>query len=198
MSHRIIPTLPRIKATVGHIPQRLKIPNVPTQRARLEVLRQIATRLVREERCELKFNRAEEARPYVERLIQLAVFRGKDDAYAMEMMNWWLLEKDLITKMFQLLVPRFEKMPHDEPYTSIYRLPNMRLPSLSLNGSKKYKQYEIAVLELKGNPFPSIQPLEEERLAQLKKMSLEFVGANDLKNKKIEQIPRKNKVSKEK
>jgi hypothetical protein len=39
-----------------------------------------------------------------------------------------------------------------------------------------------------GNPFPSIQPLEEERLAQLKKMSLNLVGAN--KNKEVEQIPR--------
>jgi hypothetical protein len=76
MSHRIIPSLPRIKATVGHIPQRLKIPNVPTQRARLEVLRQIVTRLVREERCEFKFNRAEEARPYMERVSGKLVVRS--------------------------------------------------------------------------------------------------------------------------
>lgn len=67
------------------------------------------------------------------------------------MINWWVMEKDLIIKLFDILVPRFEAMPSDEPYTDIFRLPNMRLPSLSLNGAKKYKQYEVAVLELKGS-----------------------------------------------
>lgn len=69
MSHRVASTLPKIKATIGHIPQKLKTGGIePSSRARLEVLRRIVTRLVREERAEFQWNRAVEARPYVERV----------------------------------------------------------------------------------------------------------------------------------
>ncbi|KIH46003.1 hypothetical protein ANCDUO_23946 [Ancylostoma duodenale] len=70
MANRVVSTLPRIQATIGHIPQRLKTAGIePSSRARLEVLRRIVTRMVREERAELQWNRAVEARPYLERVL---------------------------------------------------------------------------------------------------------------------------------
>ena len=68
MAQKIVPSLPRIKAHIGHIPQRLKALPFEPPRARLEVLRAFLTRLIREERSEMKYNRAEELRPYVERV----------------------------------------------------------------------------------------------------------------------------------
>uniref|UniRef100_A0A8R1EU19 39S ribosomal protein L17, mitochondrial n=1 Tax=Caenorhabditis japonica TaxID=281687 RepID=A0A8R1EU19_CAEJA len=100
--NRVIPALPRINVKIGHVPQKLKTGGIePSARARLEVLRRIVTRTVREERVELKWNRAIEARPYLERLIQLGVECGPLDEYTAEMMEWWLPEKDLITKMHE-------------------------------------------------------------------------------------------------
>lgn len=68
MAQKLVPSLPRIKATIGHIPQRLKAPQFTNPRGRLEVLRQMVTRLVREERFEVKHNKAVECRPYMERV----------------------------------------------------------------------------------------------------------------------------------
>ncbi|KAH7691325.1 Protein MRPL-17, partial [Aphelenchoides avenae] len=96
MAQRLVPSLPRIKATIGHIPQRLRAPQFLNPRARMEVLRQMVTRLVREERCEFKHNKAEECRPYMERLLQMAIHRGEKDDYTNKMIRWWLLEEDLI------------------------------------------------------------------------------------------------------
>ncbi|VDK77566.1 unnamed protein product [Cylicostephanus goldi] len=58
--------------------------------------------MVREERAEFPWNRAVEARPYLERLIQLGVERGENDEYTTKMMEWWLPEADLITKMHKV------------------------------------------------------------------------------------------------
>ncbi|WKY02135.1 hypothetical protein Q1695_015838 [Nippostrongylus brasiliensis] len=155
MANRVVATLPRIRATIGHIPQRLKTANIePSSRARLEILRRIVTRLVREERAELKWNRAVEARPYLERLIQLGVERGEHDEYTTEMMEWWLPEADLITKMHTVIVPRF--INKEGPFTSIYRLPTQRLQQYVAGKSERWKRYDIAVLEIDGNPFPPV------------------------------------------
>lgn len=68
MAHRIIPSLPRIKVDIGHIPQRLKIKGLTNPQARLEILRKMVCRMVREERCEFKYNKAIECRQYLERV----------------------------------------------------------------------------------------------------------------------------------
>ncbi|CAB3410663.1 unnamed protein product [Caenorhabditis bovis] len=158
-SHRVASTLPRIGVTIGHVPQKLKTGGIePSRRARLEVLRRIVTRVVREERVELKWNRAVEARPYLERLIQLGVERGPLDEYTTEMMEWWLPEKDLITKMHEVIVPRFAD--RQSPFTSIYRLPMKRLLQHSKSKQEFWKRYEIGILEIDGNPFPPVVSTE--------------------------------------
>ncbi|CAI5439867.1 unnamed protein product [Caenorhabditis angaria] len=148
-------TLPRIGVTIGHVAQKLKTGGIePSRRARLEVLRRIVTRCVREERVELKWNRAVEARPYLERLIQLGVERGPLDEYTAEMMEWWLPERDLIVKMHEVIVPRFAEI--QSPYTSLYRLPPKRLQQFIQNKREFWKRYDIGILEIDKNPFPPV------------------------------------------
>lgn len=148
-------SLPAIRAAIGHIPQRLKTQNIPPNihRGRLEILRRLLTRLVREERYELPLNRAIELRPYVERLFQLAIYRGPNDAYTNEMVNWWLIENDLRDKMFGVLVPRLKDYTE---YTSIYQLPRERVEGYIRKQHVYWRQFDAAVLELKDNPFPPV------------------------------------------
>lgn len=74
ISHKIIPSLPAIKASIGHIPQRLKTPSFENPQGRLEILRRMVTQMVREERVEYKQNRAVECRPYLERVSIYIIF----------------------------------------------------------------------------------------------------------------------------
>uniref|UniRef100_A0AC34Q2A6 Large ribosomal subunit protein bL17m n=1 Tax=Panagrolaimus sp. JU765 TaxID=591449 RepID=A0AC34Q2A6_9BILA len=162
MAQRLVPSLPRIKVPIGHIPQRLKAVPFESPRGRIEVLRQFLTRLVREERCEMKYNRAEELRPYVERFIQLGVHRGLDDEYTKEMYDWWLLEKDLLDKMKHVLIPRFTGA--EEPYTNLFRLQFMQYQSKVRKHGAYHVSHHVGVIEIKGNPFPPIDGLESERV----------------------------------
>lgn len=62
----------------------------------------------------------------------------------MEAADFWLLEKELVHKLFKVLVPRYENS--NTAFTRMYKAPR---PEHSRN-------YEIAVLELKGNPYPAL------------------------------------------
>ncbi|MFH4978423.1 hypothetical protein AB6A40_005132 [Gnathostoma spinigerum] len=160
MSTQVAATLPRIRAVIGHIPQRLKSPSIPPHRSRLEILRVLVTRAVREERFELTLNRAVETRPYLERILQLAINRERDDPYVQEMLEWWLMESDLHEKLYNVLVPRFRDL--QGPFTSIYRLPDQRLPLAIDNRRELWRRYKIGILEIKGNPYPPVVPEPED------------------------------------
>jgi hypothetical protein len=120
---------------------------------------------MREERCEFRYNRAVECRAYMDRvkksfvyfydfcrfqLIQIALFRGKNDDYAMDMFNWWFVEQDMHDKMFNILVPRYRDYPNNEPYTNVYRLPGQTLKTRETKPRPKYRYVEIGVIELRG------------------------------------------------
>lgn len=60
----------------------------------------------------------------------------------MEIADYWLLEKELIHKLFKVLVPRFENC--NTAFTKMYKAPK---PSYGRNIDK-------AILELRGNPYP--------------------------------------------
>uniref|UniRef100_A0A915MYH8 Large ribosomal subunit protein bL17m n=1 Tax=Meloidogyne javanica TaxID=6303 RepID=A0A915MYH8_MELJA len=187
-AHRLLPSLPRIKVPIGHIPQRLKLPGFKNPRGHLELLRMLVNRVFKDERVEFRYNRAEECRQYVERLIQLGIHRGLNDEYTKEMFDWWFPEKDLIDKMFNVFVPRFEDYPIDEPYTSIFRLPSIRAEIR--NGKKVlYMRYSIAVLELKGNPYPSMETLEENRRKNLTEFVKNELLKTDVSMKYIPENP---------
>ncbi|MBN3313775.1 RM17 protein, partial [Atractosteus spatula] len=111
--------------------------------SRINMLRNILTGLVRHERIETTWARADEVRIYAEKLIDFAK-RGDTDEKAMKMADFWLTEKDLVPKLFQVLVPRFQGQ--DSHYTRMFQIPNRQ----NLDRAK------MAVLEYKGNPYPPL------------------------------------------
>ncbi|KAG8229893.1 hypothetical protein J437_LFUL009757 [Ladona fulva] len=124
--------------------RRLKNPEGPE--GRLNKLRKTVTGLFKYERIELNYNRADEARGYAERLISDAVRHGDNHAETMQMANYWLLEKQLVHKLFKVFVPRYQNST--QSYTRMINAPRP-FPG---------DTYKRAVLELKGNPFPSLTP----------------------------------------
>lgn len=69
----------------------------------------------------------------------------------MEMADYWLLEKDLVPKLFQVIVPRYANTMG--PYTLIHKLP-VQYPG---GGTKKI------VMELKNNQLPPVKALNSYR-----------------------------------
>lgn len=115
---------------------------------RINKLRKTVTGLIKNERLELNYARADEARGYAERLISDAIRYGDCHRPTMEMADFWLLEKQLVHKLFKVLVPRYETCPLS--YTRMWKAPREYPGSFRLR----------AVLELRGNPFP---PLEQQK-----------------------------------
>ncbi|KFV65613.1 hypothetical protein N307_02201, partial [Dryobates pubescens] len=111
-------------------------------RSRLDMLRNLVTALVRHERIEAPWARADEMRGYAERLIDYAKL-GDTNERAMRMANFWLTEKDLIHKLFKVLALRFQ--PHTGDYTRMMQIPN-----------RETDRAKMAVIELKGNPYPPL------------------------------------------
>lgn len=85
---------------------------------------------------------------YVERLISDAIRHGDSHKETMDMANYWIEEKQLIHKLFKVLVPRFNNT------TSSYtRMLNAPIPHASTEDSHPYFR---SVIELRGNPFPAL------------------------------------------
>ncbi|KAM8846927.1 39S ribosomal protein L17, mitochondrial [Synchiropus splendidus] len=117
--------------------------------SRIHMLRNILTGLVRHERIETTWARADEVQFYAEKLIDYAK-KGDTDEKAMKMANFWLTEKDLVPKLFKVLAPRFQE--HSRSYTRLVRIPNRE----NLDKAK------MGVLEYKGNPYPRLYPVRKE------------------------------------
>ncbi len=62
------------------------------------------------------------------------------------MADYWLLEKQLVHKLFKVLVPRFEN--YNTSYTRMFRAPR-EFPG---------RQNARSILELKENPYPTLNP----------------------------------------
>ena len=62
----------------------------------------------------------------------------------MELADFWILEKQLVHKLFKVLVPRFQDFDHS--YTGFYKAPSPYPGRI----------WRRCVLELKGNVFPSL------------------------------------------
>uniref|UniRef100_A0A8D0C058 Large ribosomal subunit protein bL17m n=1 Tax=Salvator merianae TaxID=96440 RepID=A0A8D0C058_SALMN len=112
-------------------------------RSRLDLLRNLVTALVRHERIEVPWARADEMRFYADHLVDYAK-RGPEDAKAMQMADFWLTEKDLVRKLFLVLAPRFQSQAGS--YTRMVTIPNRE----NLDRAK------MAVIEYKGNPLPPL------------------------------------------
>nr|ABM55619.1 putative mitochondrial ribosomal protein L17 [Maconellicoccus hirsutus] len=141
------------QADITHLISKLRIKVAPTARklknpagpeGRLNKLRKIVNALVKYERLELQYPRADEARGYAERLISEAIRHGDSHKPTMEMASFWLEEKQLVHKLFKVLAPRFKD--YQVAYTALYKAP------------KKYPDelLSYSILELRGNPFPPL------------------------------------------
>ncbi|XP_049874866.1 39S ribosomal protein L17, mitochondrial [Pectinophora gossypiella] len=132
----------KLRIKVKPDPRRLR--NEQGPEGRLNRLRKTVTGLIKHERIEVNYNRGDEARQYAERLISEAIRHGDCHKPTMEAADYWLLEKELVHKLFKVLVPRFENC--NTAYTRMYRAPR---PQYSRN-------IETTVLELRGNPYPPL------------------------------------------
>lgn len=83
-------------------------------------------------------------------LVSDALRYGDNHKPMMEMADYWLLEKQLVHKLFKVLCPRFESC--NGPVTTMFNAPR-KYPS-----DEKKRYYKRVVLELKGNPYPPILP----------------------------------------
>ncbi|BET00820.1 unnamed protein product [Nesidiocoris tenuis] len=131
----------RLRVRVAAKPRRLSNPQGPE--GRMNKLRATVSGIIKYERVELNSNLADEARGYTERLISEAIRYGDSDPNMMEMADYWLEEKQLVHKLFKVLVPRFENSSLS--YTKIYRCPGIIRPD-----------FPSLVIELRGNPFPPL------------------------------------------
>jgi len=105
-------------------PKQKKFSNVEGVFGRLKIMRGTVTALVRHERIELNYPRADEARPYAERLISEALRYGDTHQPTMKLADFWLEDKALIPKLFKVLVPRYLDWPVGLPYTRMLRAPS--------------------------------------------------------------------------
>ncbi|XP_034102339.1 39S ribosomal protein L17, mitochondrial [Drosophila albomicans] len=130
----------QLRIAVRSNKRNLKNPDGPE--GRLLKLRKTVTALVKHERIELFYNRADEARGYAELLISNAIRHGDRHKATMELADYWLLEKQLVHKLFKVLVPRYEN--YNVSYTRMFKAPR-DYPGI---------YYRKSVLELRGNPYP--------------------------------------------
>lgn len=141
-------------AEVTKLVSRLRVPVSPKHRklsnpegpeGRLKILRATLTALLKYERIEVYRSRGDEVRGYVERLISDSIRYGDCHKETMDMANYWIEEKNIIHKLFKVLVPRFESMTCS--YTKFYAVPGEDPSNWAIPRS---------VLELRGNPFPPL------------------------------------------
>lgn len=146
-----------------------KLKNPRGAEGRIDKLRKTVTGLIKNERIELNKERADEARQYAERLISDALRYGDTHRPTMEMASFWLLEKQLVHKLFKVLVPRLENCTTS--YTRMYKAPR-EYPG---------NYFKRAVLEIRGNPFPPLHPQQVNRKGLLHNILLEEARKANLK-----------------
>ena len=138
------------KLKISLLPKARKLRNVLGPEGRLLKLRKTVNALVKYERIELNLNRGDEARGYAERLISDAIRYGPDNPQMMRMANYWMIEKQLVYKLFYVLVPRYEN--YTTSFTEYYAC-QRDYPGI---------YYKRCIIELKGNPLPPIQKFSSD------------------------------------
>ena len=130
---------------------------------RIALLRNQATALLRHERIETTMPKAKELRPFVERLITIAKrgVAGNTDAnasalHARRMVLSEIVDKDVVGKLFETLVPRFAERPGG--YIRILKV-----------GYRRGDSAEVAQIELVGSEWtPKAEPEATEKEAPKK------------------------------
>uniref|UniRef100_A0ABD2WZN4 Large ribosomal subunit protein bL17m n=1 Tax=Trichogramma kaykai TaxID=54128 RepID=A0ABD2WZN4_9HYME len=138
---KILNLVAKLKHTNNIKPRKLK--NYRGPEGRIAMLQKSLTALLKYERIELNFNRADETRAYAEIFMSQIAKQGSQNQKSIDMANFWILENQIIYKLFNVLVPRFS---NDVSYTNLYHHPNV------YPGILRPK----AILELKNNSFPKV------------------------------------------
>ncbi|TGZ53753.1 large ribosomal subunit protein bL17m [Temnothorax longispinosus] len=141
------------QANIEHLVSKLRYNVKPRRRfsnpdgpeGRLRKFQKTLTALIRYERLELNYRRADETRGYVDQLISEAIRHGPTHKETMDMANFWIIEKELVHKLFKVLVPRYQN--YTTSFTKIHKAPHIY--------PEQY--YERAILELRGNIYPSVE-----------------------------------------
>jgi large subunit ribosomal protein L17 len=126
---------------------------------RIAMLRNQATALLRYEHLTTTVPRAKELRPFVERLITIAKRGVADGAengktlHARRLVMQDLQDRDVVTKLFDTLAPRFQTRPGG--YTRLLRI-----------GFRKGDAAEVAQVELVGSEFNPKAKAEAEAKAK--------------------------------
>lgn len=118
-----------------------KLRNYDGPEGRMLKIRKTMTSLIKLERIELNWNRADEVRGYADQLISQALIHGHKDKRIQELVDYYLLEKQLVYKFFYVLMPRYEGKTQ---FTNLIMVPRI------LPGFPRKR----AVLELRDNPYP--------------------------------------------
>ncbi|XP_046689235.1 39S ribosomal protein L17, mitochondrial [Homalodisca vitripennis] len=132
----------QLRIKVNPTYRRLKNPRGP--QGRHEIIQNILTGLFKYERIELIYTKADEARGYAERLISEAIRNGDCHKPTMELADYWLKEKQVVHKLFKVLVPRYQN--YNMSYTRVHKV----------TGQYPDGRYPRTLLELRGNPFPRL------------------------------------------
>ncbi|XP_032227435.2 50S ribosomal protein L17 [Nematostella vectensis] len=121
---------------------------IRSRERRKHLYKNLITALVQHERIETTLTRCQDLARVTERMIDLA--KQGDE----ETVNSWLMNKDLVPKVFAELLPRYEGIT--KGYTQVYRIP-----------PRKTDSAQMGIVELVGNDLPQLLPSDEE-LRQLK------------------------------
>ncbi|XP_012139116.1 mitochondrial ribosomal protein L17 [Megachile rotundata] len=136
----------KLKFNIRPEPRKLK--NVLGPKGRIYKIQKTLTAVIKYERIELIYERADETRGYVELLISEALRHGPEHKEMMELANFWILEKQLIHKLFKVLVPRYQN--YTTSFTKLHNAPSI-YPGFA---------FRRAILELKGNVYPSVEQVD--------------------------------------
>jgi len=155
------------------------------------------TELIRNERIEGRAYDLQDTRLYTELLLQLAIANGDRHRPTMEMVNFYIKEKDLIPKLFQVLVPRYvgnigvgsgsggngqqgdstplppstKSVSLPTRFTDFYKLPPDDLRFIRRRDRQTYSMK--AILELRGNPWPAVVPKRRDHSGLITNVLLE-------------------------
>ncbi|XP_074596880.1 mitochondrial ribosomal protein L17 [Brevipalpus obovatus] len=152
---KLIPALPP-DVTVHRKPIKLRSKWFIQERYRLYPIAFRMTELFKYERVKYNYYQCVALREYAERLIADAIRYGDKHIPTMERADFFLTEKQLVHKLFKVLVPRY--IDYDTSFTKLWRLSITNDVDFNAKPSPKFTREGKAVLELKDNPLPPIIP----------------------------------------
>jgi len=141
------------KLNVKVLPTQRRFENPGGPEGRLKIMRNTVTALVKHERIEVRYFRGDEARGYAERLISEALRYGDLHRPTMDLAKFWIHDEAAIPKLFKVLVPRYKQWPTGLPFTRMLRAPSSIVDHMNRVAGSAHL---MAVLELRGNPFPPL------------------------------------------